>query len=394
MLRTMRRRAAVFALALAASLIGGCGPDCTPSADIQVTLVPSPSVDASQAALLRVGLSVDGGPTHVLEFAPPHPLNAPAAFLLHPDQPPAGSYSVAVTVEVFNAAGTLIEVGGASSQVAASGCNRLEARLAPLPGGGDGNFVGDGPPAFDLLPPPPDLSCVGPDEDADGRPNSCDLCPDDYDPSPVDSDLDGLPDACDPDVNRPGNKLVYFEPFDVSTGHWSGTFQVQNSELAIQTQGSTVSSNGLDVMPANVRVQSHMLAAGVFGNPATTTADMGLFLGSNPNPGAPSTSGLLCTINHNPAGDTLDLNLVQNGNLQVPPISSQPYAFGTGIVYRMRLTQLGQSYTCEAVTNGFPTTTVTARITAAAPVAPQYVALHGTNVDVRFHSVVAETVLP
>ncbi|HZS41232.1 MAG TPA: hypothetical protein VFF06_30595 [Polyangia bacterium] len=388
----MRGPAAVFALALGASLIG-CGPDCMPSADIQVTLVPSPSIDASMLALLRIGLSVDGGPTHVLEFTPPHPLTGPSAFLLHPDQPPASSYNVAVTVEAFNAAGALVEVGGASSQVSPSGCNRLEARLAPLPGAGDGSTMGDAGPLFDLLPMPPDLSCFGPDEDGDGRPNSCDLCPDDADPVPTDQDLDGLPDKCDPDIDRPGNQLVYFEPFDVSNGHWSGTFQIQNSELAIQTQGSTVSANGLDVMPANVRVQSHMLANGVFGMPSTTVADIGLFLGSSPNPGGATTSGILCTINHTPSQDTLDLNVVQNGAIQVPPISSQAYAFGTGIVYRMRLVQHGTSYTCEAVTNGFPTTTATATVSQA-PSAPQYVALHGTNVDVRFHSVVAETVLP
>jgi len=127
--------------------------------------------------------------------------------------------------------------------------------------------------------------------------------------------------------------------------------------------------------------------------PATTVADMGLFIGSGPNPSAPSASGMLCTINHNPNGDTLDLNVIANGQVQLPPIDSRTYAFGTGIVYRMRLVQHGASYTCEAVTNGFPTTTATATV-AQAPSALQYVALHGTNVDVRFHSVVAETVLP
>ena len=41
----------------------------------------------------------------------------------------------------------------------------------------------DGSSYVDLyLPPPPDLTCAGPDEDGDGRPNSCDLCPADPDP--------------------------------------------------------------------------------------------------------------------------------------------------------------------------------------------------------------------
>jgi hypothetical protein len=388
MLRAMRGTAIFFALATG---LYGCGPDCTPSADIQVTLVPSPAVDPSLVATVRLGLSVDGGPTRVLDFTPSHPLDAPSSFILHPDSPPATNYTVAITVEVFDAAGALLEVGGASGDVVPSGCNRLNAGLAALPGAGDG-AVPDAGPGFDLIPPPADLTCTGPDEDGDGRPNSCDLCPADYDPQPTDADVDGLPDACDPDVNRATNRLLYFEPFDVTDGHWSGSFQVTGSELVMQTQGTAISSNGLDVMPADVRAQSFMTAAGVFGQPQTTVADIGLFLGSNADLRSAAT-GMLCTINHNPSGDTLDLNTVQNGQLQFPPIGSQPYAFGTGIIYRMRLLQHGVNYSCEAVTNGFPTTTVTATV-AQAPSAPQYLALHGTNVEVHFQSVVAETVLP
>lgn len=390
----MWRLAVLLACALA-----GCGPDCVPSADIELTLVPAAGVDPDLVAKLRIGISIDDGPTRVAEVTPAHRFDRPSAILLHPDSPPPAKYDIAITVEALDAAEDVLEIGGVAQTVVPNGCNRLQAVLAPLPlvDGGDGMVV----QPFDLLSPPPDLTCTGLDEDGDGRPNSCDLCPADHDPDPVDSDGDGLPDACDPDENRVGNEQVYFDPFDVNSGHWNGMFSIMSSYLDVATQAidqPIVTTNGVDALPVNVRVETFILAPFLEGpGQPPFYSDAGLFLGSSPNPGGPNTSGMLCTINHGPSGDTVDLNYVQNGQLQAP--TSQPFQFGTNVLYRMRLTQHGATYTCEVVQNAVgdasanPTTTNT--VTApAAPTGSQFIALHAWHIEAHFQSVVAESVLP
>jgi hypothetical protein len=393
MLAPMRGLVVFVGLALASA---GCSADCAPSADIQVTVIPPSAIDPSAIATLRLLLSINGGLPRTLDFTPPHALSSPSSVVLRPDPPPAPKYNVTVTVEALDAAGELLAVGGATADVVANGCNRLQALLTALPGPGDGfipmqDFSGDGGG-------PPDLTCAGPDEDSDGRPNSCDLCPADYDPIPTDSDGDGLPDACDPDPDTPANQQLYFTPFDVADGHWSGTFQVQNSLLDIQTQANDqplVSTNGIDSLPANVRVQTFIFAPTLEGPTAQFSSDAGLFLGSSANFSGPTTSGMLCTINASTAGPggSVDLNVVQNGQVRVPPVASQPLNFGTSVLYRMRLTQHGAFYSCEVVANGQPPTTSTATV-GQAPAAPQFMALHAWHIEAHFHSVVAESVLP
>ncbi len=397
MLRPMRAFVIFCGLAALSIAASGCTTDCAPSADILVTVIPpSPSeVDPSAIAKLRLLLSIDGGLPRTLDFTPPHALTGPSSLILRPDPAPSTKYNVVITVEALDGADQLLAVGGATSDVVTSGCNRLEALLTALPAGPDG-----GPPPIDLGPdagPPPDLTCSGVDEDSDGRPNACDLCPADYDPIPTDSDGDGLPDACDPDPSRPGNRQVYFDPFDVDDGHWSGTFQVMGSYLEIQTQAANnplVSTNGLDALPANVRVQAFILAPTLEGPSSQFSSDAGLFLGNNSDPNAAGTNGMLCTINAstNGPGGTLELIPVQNGQAQ-GPIAGQQFDFGTGVVYRLRLTQHGATYSCEVVTNGSPATTVSAPV-GQAPVGPQFMALHAWHIEAHFHSVVAETVLP
>ncbi len=100
---------------------------------------------------------------------------------------------------------------------------------------------------------------------------------------------------------------------------------------------------------------------------------------------------MLCTINHDSTGDHVDLNFVQGGVIGAPV--SQPFAFGTDLLYRMRLTQNGPNYSCEVVASGFPTTTVTAQVSPA-PGGPQFISLYAANLEIHFHSVVAESVLP
>jgi hypothetical protein len=101
---------------------------------------------------------------------------------------------------------------------------------------------------------------------------------------------------------------------------------------------------------------------------------------------------MLCTINRNSqSGDTLDLNQVVNGQFQSP--TSQPFSLQTQTVYRMRLTQRGTVYTCEAMASDQPGTTVTTTV-GSAPTGPQLMALRANSMEAHFYSVVAESVLP
>jgi len=392
---TGRALALGFAVAIA---ITGCSSDCTQGPDIQVTVIAGPSVDPRSIDMLRISLSIDGAPPRSVDLKLAQPLGSGnSAFVIKPDPAPSTKYNVALTVEAMAPGGGLIAIGAAGGDVMASGCNRLEARLVPLPGGPDAGGMPDG--AVDMSTLPPDLSgCSGggggggPDEDQDGRVDDCDLCPADSDPTPTDSDGDGLPDACDPDNGKSGNKLLYFEGFNGSGSDWSGGFPVDSGGfLNVMANGTVVSGNGTTALPVGARVQASMLARVVFA--PFNESDMGLFLGTSPNPGGSTTSGMLCTITYHQQSNTstLDLATVQNG--AITGGSSQPFGFGTQIRYRMRLTQRGASYTCEVVSSGSPPTNVS-RSAPSTPVGPQFMVLSAENIEAHFYSVVAESVVP
>jgi hypothetical protein len=58
--------------------------------------------------------------------------------------------------------------------------------------------------------------CVGidpHDEDGDGRPDGCDLCPHLADPAQADADGDGVGDACDREPGLPRQTILLFDPF-------------------------------------------------------------------------------------------------------------------------------------------------------------------------------------
>jgi hypothetical protein len=313
-----------------------------------------------------------------------------AAFILRPDPAPAAKYLVTVTVQAFDAQSNLLAIGSESQEVVNKGCNRLSLHLAGLPVA----------PIFDLSSTstdmagmtPPDLAgCIGgsPDEDADGRSNSCDSCPADSDPSPVDSDGDGLPDACDPDpaTTNSNNRLLYFEPFDVVNPNWSGDTATTVTQSFINLDpgqpGIVLSNNATDTLPLNVRVQTIIFPKGYYTGGGTI--DAGLFVGTNPNPGAPGTSGVLCRLNS--TSGSLDILPVQNGTLLTG--SSAGLAINAGF-YRFRLTQRGNKWMCDATFNGVTTTVQTTQ----AVTAPLYMSLRAENMFVHFHSVVAETALP
>lgn len=388
---------AIFAAA-GAFAAAGCNTDCTPSADIQVTVVPAGGVDPGAIASLRIILSVDGGPNKVLEVVPPHKLGSSTSLLLRPDPPPAPKYSVAITVEALTADGGLMAVGTTAGEVVATGCNRLEALLAGLPA----------PPDLAGLPPidgfvPPDLAsidmagCFGttPDEDGDGRADFCDLCPADFDPQPIDSDRDGLPDACDPDPAKPSNTLLYFEPFNSDSGQWSGGFPIASGYIDLSTDdspsGFQVSGNGTTSLPVNVRVQTFLFSNQLI---VGGESDFGIFLGNSPNPGGGTSDGMLCVMvyDQQQRASSLQLQDVENGS--VVSTAMMPVQLANDVTYRVRLTQRGAGYTCESSTmNGSGTVTVSKQAQVA-PTGPQFMALHAQNAEVHFHSVVAESALP
>ena len=241
---------------------------------------------------------------------------------------------------------------------------------------------------------PPDMAgCVGgtPDEDADGRANFCDLCPDDADPTPTDTDGDGLPDACDPDVATKTNTSLYVDPMDAASGHWSGE-QRHLAELHdARSRGartSLISDNGVDQLPTNVRVQAHIFLKAVYTN--TPLSDTGIYVGTDPNPSAVTFNGVLCTLHYHPnmSTDTLDITPITMGVAGATTSVSTQF---NPAMYRMRLTQRSTGWTCETVANGISPATVTL---THAVTGPLFMSLRSENMEAHMHAVVAESALP
>ncbi len=379
-------RLAVCALAFSAATVG-CDTECAKGPDIQVTVIPGPNVDPSRVSRLRVSLSIDGAPPRSVEVPLTKPLGfGNSAFLIHPDPAPAGKYNITLTVEALGSGGALVALGAAGGDVAAVGCNALEARLTPLPGGPDAGMEGDA--ALDFGGPPDLIGCAGggtgPDEDQDGRSDVCDICAVDPDPTITDGDSDSLPDACDPDPTKTGNARLYFDPFNTVPDDWTGDFEIRSSYInLVIPNGAVVSGNPVAKLPVNVRVSGSLYAPFYYG--PQQESDEGLFLGNSASPGAPGSSGMLCmlTIHQQSGNNTLDLATVQNG--QITGISNTPFnAAVTQIRYRMRLTQRGANYVCEVVGTGAPTTVT--RNSPSARVGQPYMALHAQHIEAHYHS--------
>lgn len=390
-------------LALAGLAAANCGSpsDCTQSADIEVTVAPNGDVSIPAVAKLHVMLSVDDGPVRVLD----HDIDVTmkmlsasgSSFILHPDPPPPkDKYDVSMTVQAFDSDGNLVAIGSESLQAVIKGCNRLTVHLAGLPvmqGSIDMAIPPGGPIDMAGVIPPDLAGCIGgtPDEDADGRANFCDLCPDDSDPTPSDTDGDGLPDACDPDVAAKTNTLLYFDPMDAASGHWStANTLIANSYMTLDTMGQNVltSNNGVDMLPTNVRAQAHIFLKAIY--TGTPFSDAGIFVGNNPNPTAANAEGVLCTLHYHGGGppDTLDIYPVHLGVLGAPTTVPQQFV---SAMYRMRLTQRSTGWTCEATANGLTPATVS--LTKAVP-GPLFMSLRAENMEAHFHAVVAESALP
>lgn len=378
-----------------ATLAGSCGGgDCAHGANIQVTVAPDGDVVVSDIVRLHVMLSINDNMLGAkdIDVGPDKPLeHMGSTFLLQPDPAPAASYDVSLTVQAYAVGGALVAIGSNSLLAVTNGCNRMTVNLTALPGMTPGPDMA-APPGSDLagmMTPGPDMAgCVGgtPDEDADGRADFCDLCPDDSDPTPVDTDADGLPDACDPDVVSKTNALVYFEPFNAASGHWAGSNTVKNSYMILDTNGpqQLVSGNATDALPTNVRVQTHLFPAGYYS--ASSDIDAGLFVGTSTNLLASQTNGAWCLIST--TDKKLELFPVQGGNPGTAALATIPSV--TSQVYRLRLTNSGGTWTCEMLPNGGTPVTVT---TTQPVTGPMFVTLIVDNGQVNYHSVVAESKL-
>jgi hypothetical protein len=429
-------------VALAVLALGGCQPDCLQSADILVAITPPPGVSPALVKQLQVTVSI--GPKGELMSVASIPLTSPlqetgSSFLLRPANVPSGKYQLSVVVTAADSTGTPMAIGTDTEQVESTGCNHMSVHLASLLGGGGGGGGGTGGGGGGaggggtgggggLVPP--DMSnatsdmqgCFGgtPDEDNDGRADTCDVCAADPEPSGVvDTDGDGLPNACDPDVNRAGNRLVYFEPFNTDFEHWTesvgagSNISVNNGvlELKNNSNGQLYSGNAVDAMPDNVRVQTWYETNGPFSSPSSSSSMVGLLLGTGANLNQQNTSGVNCGVNNSvnqPNGQSsLEIDHVgcipqqhqqpQCGVL-TPGDSLSFTPFPTNQMARLRLTQVGGTYTCElALLNNDNTVTLVGQVTMtqSAPTANQFISVVAINLaDTKFHSVVAETALP
>ena len=118
--------------------------------------------------------------------------------------------------------------------------------------------------AADADAPPP--TCTGHDEDKDGYPDACDVCPADGDPLQRDGDHDGVGDACDPRPTTPGDYIVLFDAHnDAATttyGMINGSFAVQGEAARLGTAtGPGQATYALNALPTRLATRMHVIAA-------------------------------------------------------------------------------------------------------------------------------------
>jgi hypothetical protein len=188
------------------------------------------------------------------------------------------------------------------------------------------------------------------------------------------------------------NTPVYVELFNTTSGHWSGNNMITQSYMNVDTGGvgTQIASNAVDMMPLLVRVQAVIVPTALHGNGG---GDTGLFLGTSAN--LNQASGVYCALTWNNGGpDSLDVYWVHNGGFGVPTVQ----VLGSEISmtpYRLRLTQRGGTWTCEAAASGMTPVTVTTTTPSGQTVAaPLFITLENDNMGSHFHSVVAESKLP
>jgi hypothetical protein len=185
-----------------------------------------------------------------------------------------------------------------------------------------------------------------------------------------------------------GNSLLYFDPFDADSGHWSGSNPVSGSYVTIDplSVGSKSASNVIDTLPLNMRLQTLVYTAKIYG---TSMQDVGILVGDSANLG--QVNGLFCALVPSSGGPDLVLYRLTNGGGSGPAqVLGVPQLQNT--TYRLRLSQHAGTWTCEAVPSaGGAPTTVTTQFTVTAPL---IISLVSDSIGARFYNVVAETVIP
>jgi len=270
---------------------------------------------------------------------------------------------------VSTVANNLIAIGSESMQAVSKGCNRLTVHLAGLPA----NPIADmGDSAGRAYRPWPGSSrrsrgCIGgtPDEDQDGRANSCDLCPDDSDPTPADTDGDGLPGRLLIPIRAPRRtRLLYFDFRSIApavTGSTPNTF-IATSFMTLDYAGQNVltSNNGVDTLPTDVRVQAHIFLEGHL-HRQPRFSDAGVFRRQQREPGQrprPKASCARCTYHGGgPQTRSTSIRCIWERSAHRRR-RTLPVSFSA--MYRMRVTQRSTGWTCEATANGLNPATVDA----------------------------------
>jgi hypothetical protein len=118
-----------------------------------------------------------------------------------------------------------------------------------------GNVMVDGP----LLP-----TCSGHDEEGDGFPDACDVCPTVPDPTQPDGDKDGVGDACDPRPMISGDYIQVFDPHTaMATAMYSNYAQdtsFPSDRLRLGTTTTAGQANfTLPVVPTRIEARMHVV---------------------------------------------------------------------------------------------------------------------------------------
>jgi hypothetical protein len=119
-----------------------------------------------------------------------------------------------------------------------------------------------GDPAVDALVIAP--TCNGHDEDADGFPDACDVCPTIVNPAQRDGDGDGVGDVCDPRPSTPGDYIQLFDPHDGSLATYTtrGAFTAQGDAFRFgSTTGVGQANFELPALPSRFETRMHVIAA-------------------------------------------------------------------------------------------------------------------------------------
>jgi hypothetical protein len=179
-------------------------------------------------------------------------------------------------------------------------------------------------------------ACAGSDahdEDGDGQPDACDLCPQVFDLG-VDGDGDGVGDACDPGIEQ--DAWFEFEDLEPANGTWFEIVGVWfNDTLGLRMTDATASGLAYEstALPANEIVDLGVTVAGVLaGDHAIALTVDGTFTGQRP-------TGYRCQLHTDAVGATtleLFLDTAQASTpLSTAPITT-PFAPGHAVRIRAR----------------------------------------------------------